>query len=139
MATLIASKDPARAPTTESSYDARKEVREQAAGPSSYTWPSLSPIGFIAKESALEVIADRVSLCRSLYVDSPAPALTFAPPEKVYMNYSTTAVTAALAVIRVRRTKFDSDPPLALAVIAYPSIRCSIRTLLLWLGSSREA
>jgi hypothetical protein len=80
------------------------------------------PIGFIATESALEVIADRVSLCRSLYVDSPAPALTFAPPEKVCMNYSTTAVAAALAVIRVRRTKFDSDPPLALAVIAHPSV-----------------
>jgi hypothetical protein len=88
-----------------------------------YSFAPLSPIVFTPKDLVSEVIAERKSLCHSLFVDSaPQELVRFAPPEQVYANYATTAVTAALAVISVRRTKFDDDPPLALAVIAYPSV-----------------
>jgi hypothetical protein len=97
-------------------------LEHQAACGASYFYPSLSPISFLPKESSLEVIADRVSLFRTLHVDSPPPELSFASPEKVYLNFSTTPVSAALAVIRVQRTKLDQDPPMALAMIAYPSV-----------------
>jgi hypothetical protein len=123
MATLITPEDPTRAPDSESCRIARSVSEEQATNMSLYSFAPLSPIVFTPKDSVSEVIAERKSLCRSLFVDSaPQELVRFAPPEQVYANYATTAVTAALAVISVRRTKFDDDPPLALAVIAYPSV-----------------
>jgi hypothetical protein len=109
-------------PDASSGEAARCMLLEQAACSASYSYPSLSPISFIPKESPLEVIADRVSLFRSLHVDSPPPELSFASPERVYLNFATTPVSAALAVIRVQRTNLDQDPPMALAMIAYPSV-----------------
>jgi hypothetical protein len=123
MATLINPEDPNRDPDSDSSLIARSVIAEQAACLSSYSFAPISPIVFTPKASVSEVIADRVSLCRALFVESaPQESVRFAPPEQVYANYATTAVPAALAVIRVRRTKFDDDPPLALAIIAYPSV-----------------
>jgi hypothetical protein len=121
---LINPEDPNRDLDSESSLITWSVVAEQAACTSSCSFAPISPIVFNPnKESVSEVIANRVSLCCSLFVDSaPRESVRFTPPEKVYANYATTAVTAALAVIRVRRAKFDDDPLLALAVIAYPSV-----------------
>jgi hypothetical protein len=46
----------------------------------------------------------------------------FGEPHEVYNQWASIPVPAALAVLRVHRSKFDNEAPMFLAVLAYPSV-----------------
>jgi hypothetical protein len=65
--------------------------------------------------------AAREVLFRCLYEKSQLEK-SFGEPHEVYRQWAFTPVPAALAVLRVHRSKFDKEAPMFLAVLAYPSV-----------------
>jgi hypothetical protein len=66
--------------------------------------------------------AARKELFRRLYEKPDTDPIQFLDPHEVYARWSVTPVTAALAVLRVHRSKFERDAPVFLALLAYPSV-----------------
>jgi hypothetical protein len=63
----------------------------------------------------------RAFLFRQLYEHPTRLTDLFLDPTGVYLNWSRIPVPAALAVLRVHRTKFYPNPPMFLALLAHPS------------------
>jgi hypothetical protein len=65
--------------------------------------------------------AARELLFRCLYEKTQHEG-RFGEPHEVYTQWAFTPVPAALAVLRVHRSKFDKEAPMFLALLAYPSV-----------------